>query len=133
MSVSGRQSWLGIALLAGLLYCVIGIVSALLSNYGRGSRLAAWVLSAIVYAIHIGIERLRRRNSPYATAWHAGLAVAFGAFGLAVAANLHELLVASNYRWSLSLALVAWPLLTAMPAFVVALAAAYGLTLVRRG
>ena len=132
MSVPGRQLWFGTAILAGVLYCVIGIVFALPSNQVRLWRLAAWVISAAVYAAHIGYEHFRMGNSPRATALHAALAVAIGAFGLAVAANLHELWVASSYRRSLAVALVAWPVLTALPAFVVALVAAYGLALVRR-
>ena len=131
MSAPGQPSWFGTAILIGVLYSVIGIVFALPSNQVRMWRLAAWVISAAVYAVHIGYEHFRLGNSPRATALHTALAVAVGAFGLAVAANFHELWVASSYRRSLALALVAWPLLTALPAFVVALIAAYGLTLTR--
>ena len=132
MSVPGRQSWFGTAILAGVLYSVIGIVFALPVNQVRLWRLAAWVISAAVYAAHIGYEHFRMGNSPRATALHAALAVAIGAFGLAVAANVHELWVASSYRLSLALALVAWPALIALPAFVVALVTAFGLALTLR-
>jgi hypothetical protein len=132
MSVSGRQSWLGTAILIGVLYCVVGIVFALPSNQVRMWRLAAWLLSAALYAAHIGYEHFRLGDSPRATALHTALAVAVGAFGLAVAANFHEVWVAPSYRRSLALALVAWPVLTGLPAFVVALVTAYGLALTRR-
>jgi hypothetical protein len=132
MSVSDRQSWFGTAILIGVLYCVVGIVFALPSNQVRMWRLAAWLLSAALYAAHIGYETFRQGTPPRATALRAALAVAVGAFGLAVAANFHEVWVAPSYRRSLALALVAWPVLTGLPAFVVALVTAYGLALTRR-
>jgi hypothetical protein len=132
MSASGRQSWLGTAILIGVLYSAIGIVLALPTEHVRMWRLAAWVASAIVFAFHIGYEHFRLRRSPVKTALHAALAVAIGAFGLAVAANIHEVLIAPSYRRALAVALVAWPVITALPAFVVALVAAYGLSIIRR-
>jgi len=66
------------------------------------------------------------------TALHASLAVAVGAFALAVAANLHARWVASSNQRSLVFALAVWPAVTAVPAFVVALAAAAGLRRTRR-
>ncbi|MCA1603205.1 MAG: hypothetical protein LC776_16735 [Acidobacteria bacterium] len=87
-------------------------------------RLAAWVASAVVAAAHLGYEHFLLNNSPRATALHAAIAVAFGAFTLALAANIHDLGSASGYRPRMLIALVAWPLLTAVPAFIVALAAA---------
>lgn len=132
MNASGRQSLLGTAILIGVLYSAIGIVLGLPSNNVRLWRLAAWVISAIVFAFHIAYERFRLRNSPGTTALHAAVAVAVGAFGLAVAANIHEVLVAPGYRSSLAVALVAWPVITGVPAFVVALVTAYGLSIIRR-
>ena len=132
MNTLGRQSWFGTAIVIGVLYCVIGIVFALPSNQVRLWRLAAWVVSAAVYAAHIGYEKFRLGNSPRATALHTALATAIGAFGLAVAANFHEVWITSSYRLSLALALVAWPALTAVPAFVVALVVAAALARIRR-
>ena len=132
MSAPGQQSWFGTAIVVSASYCVIGIVFALPSNQVRLWRLAAWVISAAVYAAHVGYEHFRLGNSPRAIALHTALAAAVGAFGLAVAANVHEIWAASSYRLSLALALVAWPVLTALPAFVVALVMAYGLALIRR-
>jgi hypothetical protein len=132
MRASGRQAWLGTTILIGVLYSVICIVFALPTNHVRMWRLAAWAISAIVFAFHIGYEHFRQRNSTGAIALHAALAVAVGALGLAVAANVHEIVVTPSYRHSLAVALIAWPVLTGLPAFVVALVAAYGLSLIRR-
>ena len=132
LSERDRHSWFGPAILIGVLYSVIGVTFALPSNQGRVWRLAAWVVSAAVYAAHIGYEQFRIGTSARATALHTALAVAVGAFGLAVAASVHELGVASSYRRSLLLALVTWPMLTAIPAFGVALVAAGALARIRR-
>src|SRR5436309_7099616 len=74
VSASGQQSWFGTAILAGVLYCFIGIVFALPSNQVRMWRLAAWAISAAVYAAYIGYEHFRLGNRPRATALHAALA-----------------------------------------------------------
>ena len=124
MSTLDQQSWFRTATLIGVFYCAIGIVFALPSSHVRLWRLTAWLVSAAVFAAHIRYEHYRVGNSSRATAAHAALAAAIGAFGLAVAANIHELWVASGYRRSIVLALVTWPVLTAVPAFVVALVAA---------
>ena len=114
------------ALLVGLFYLVIGIVFAWPVEHARAWRLAAWAVSAVAYAAHIGYECLRLRNPPRRAALHVATAVALGAFGLAVAANLHSLSVPSTVRQRrlLLIALAAWPAITAVPAFLVALAAA---------
>jgi hypothetical protein len=123
MDASRRRSWIGTALLLGVVYSLIGILFALPADHVREWRLAAWMVSGAAYAAHIGYEHLRLRNSPRQTALHVTVGVAIGAFGLAVAATVHELLTASHYRLSLLLALVLWPIITALPAFLVALAA----------
>jgi hypothetical protein len=119
-------------LLLGALYLVAGLVFAALarsaaSNQARVAwRLAAWVISAAGFAAHIGYEHLRLRGSPRTTALHASFAVGLGAFALAVAAMLHS-------QHFPAFALAAWPVVTAVPAFVVALAAAAVLSRARRG
>jgi hypothetical protein len=119
-------------LLVGVLYLVAGLVSAALAKSAASNqirvawRLAAWVISAVGFATHIGYEQIRLRSSPRTTALHAALAVALGAFGLAVAARLHS-------QHFPGFALVLWPVITALPAFAVALAAAAVLTRARRG
>lgn len=122
---------LRVVLLAGILYLVIGLGTAALARQsGARWRLAAWVISAAVFATHIAYEHFRLHSPPRRTALSAALAVALGAFGLAVAATIHAV-AAASYRANFAVALVAWPLLTAVPAYAVALAAAAGLSLAR--
>jgi hypothetical protein len=97
-------------------------------NWNRLGFLA----SAIAFAMHIGYEHFRLRNSSLKTATHVSIAVALGAFVLAVRANLHGLSVGTGNQRLLAIALVAWPLITGVPAFVVALVASGLLALRRR-
>jgi hypothetical protein len=138
MDTSGRKRWVRAVILLGVVYFVVGIASAAFASWSASNqmrvtwRLAAWVISAVAFAAHVGYERLRLRNSALTTALHASMAVAVGAFALAVAANVHGQRVAASHQRLLAFALVAWPVLTAVPAFVVALVAAAGLGLRRR-
>jgi hypothetical protein len=123
MDESGFKPWLRAVILVGVVYFVVGFVFSLPSNYVRWWRLAAWAVSGAVYAAHIGYEHFRLNNSSRATALHAAMAVAIGAFLLAVAATVHAVMVASHAPyWRFLLALVLWPIFTALPAFLVALA-----------
>ena len=123
----------GTVLLIGLLYAVIGVVFALPSSRVQIWRLAAWLISAVLYAGHIGYESFRLRNAARFTALHVSSAVAIGGFALAVAATVHSFFVAPNYHRSrFMVALVVWPLLTGIPAFFVALAAAAVMNAFRR-
>ena len=121
-----RRNWIPLAVFLAIVYCTVGVVF-------QGEfvwRLAAWVVCAAAYGVHLAYEHFGRRNSPRATALHAAAAVALGAFGLAVAAALHRTFSAgagANFRLY-ALALVAWPLVTALPAFVVALIATSTIT-----
>jgi hypothetical protein len=94
-------------------------------------RLASWLTCAAAFAVHLGYEHFRLCNSPGRIALHASMAVALGAFGLAIAANIHALRAATGNQRLLALALVIWPIMTAVPAFLVALAVAFGLTRMR--
>ncbi len=116
----------------GLAYFVIGIVTAALSR-GAGSgqmrqvwRLAAWLLSAVVYAGHIWHER-GRGGASASTALRAASAVAVGGFLLAVAASVHALAGGRAHVGPQLVALVAWPVLLAVPAFLIAWAASAAL------
>ena len=131
MDESGRKPWIRAVILVGVVYFVVGMVFAALANRALSEqvrfmwRLAAWVASAAVYAAQIGYEHFRRNNSPRATALHAAMAVALGAFLLAVAATVHKVMVVSHAPyWRFLLALVVWPIITAVPAFLVALTVA---------
>ena len=79
------------------------------------------MVSAVVYAAHIGYEHFRIRSSPHSTALHVAFGAAVGAFGLAAAAIVHSLLTGTGNLRLLRIALLIWPLITGVPAFVVAL------------
>ena len=139
MDDSDRQRWLSTAILVGVLYFAVGIASAALAGAAASNqmqffwRLSAFVICGAVFAAHMAHELFRLRNSARSTAWHASVAVAFGAFALALMANIHDLGSASGYRPRMLIAFVAWPLLTAVPAFIVALVVAAGIGLKRLG
>lgn len=117
MSVPG---WLRAALLAGLLYLAIGLVTSDLARGAAGPwRLAAWVTSLAVFLAHIGYERARLGGTPAPAALHAALAVALGGFGLAAAATWRAV-ATGHYRGAFALALVAWPAMLGVAAFVAA-------------
>lgn len=128
-----RRRWVGAAILAALGYLVVGLASASLAGHATSHqmrttwRLLAWVFSAVIFAAHIWYEFFRLRNSRVGAALHVAAAVALGAFGTAVAANIHAYVVGSTHRVALRISLLAWPVLAGVPAFVVALAATYGL------
>jgi hypothetical protein len=79
------------------------------------------MVSAIVYAAHIGYEHFRIRSSPHSTALHVAIGAAIGAFGLATAAIVHSLLTGKANLGLLRIALLVWPLITGVPAYLVAL------------
>ena len=95
-------------------------------------NVASFVVSAVVFAIHIGYEHFGLRDRPLLVALHTSLAVALGAFLLAVSANIHSFRAAKSNHRLLAVALVIWPLMTGIPAFVVALIVAAGLRLFGR-
>ena len=78
MDASRRQLWVRAALLLGAVYFLIGRVFALPSDHVHEWRLAAWMVSGVAYAAHIGYEHFRLRNSPRLTALHVAVAVAIG-------------------------------------------------------
>jgi len=127
--------WVRAVLLVGVLYLAAGLVfGALAGSAGSDQvrvawRLAAWVISAAAFAAHIVYEQVRLRSSSRTTALHASLAAGLGAFGLAVAARLHAQATQHHFP---AIAIAIWPVMTALPAFVVALAAAAVLTRARR-
>ena len=127
MVESSRQPWVRVVMLVAVVYAFVGIIFAIPADPVKLWRWAAWVLSALVYAVHLGYERFRLQNSPPSAALHVALAVALGAFGLAVSANIHSLRLGSaiEHRRLLLLALGLWPLITALPAFLFALGASW--------
>ena len=135
MNETGRLRWVWVVLIVAVAYLVSGLVSAALSraaasSQGReGWRLAAWAISAVIFAAHIGYEHVRLRSTPRTTALHVALAVGLAGFGLAVSASLHG--HATNHHFPAS-ALLIWPVMTALPAFIVALVVAVVLSRARR-
>jgi hypothetical protein len=130
LNASGNDPWLREVMLFGMVYLVVGVAfpnPSTPSEMQFGWRLAAWLTCGVAFAIHIGLEHFRLRNSPRRTALHAAMAVALGAFALAAVANIHGLTAGTGNPRLLALALVIWPIMTWVPAFVVALAVAAGL------
>ena len=123
MEGSRQQTWIGATLLAGAAYFLIGRLFALPSTHAQAWRLAAWGFSGAAFAAHIGYEHFRLRHPTRVMAGHVALAVALGAIALAVAGAIHSLSNAAAKPLSWLLALVIWPAVTAIPAFLVALAA----------
>ncbi len=135
MDETGRLRWGWTVILVGVTYLAVGIIFGTLAGWAASNqirvawRLAAWVISAVVFAAHIGFEHVRLHSSPSTTALHASLAVALGAVALAVAAILHSHAPSSHPRY---LAFLVWPVVIALPAFVVALGSATVLARARR-
>ena len=119
-----RHRWIQIAFVVGLVYLLVGRLFALPASHVRAWRLAAWMVCGALFAGQIVFELLRLRHSPRATALHASVAVAIGAFGLAIAGVIHSLSIDRGIRPIWIAALVLWPAITAIPAFLVALVAA---------
>src|SRR4051794_29992965 len=116
-------------LLAAAAYAAIGVVFAAVANaHGPGPaqrawRLAAWALSAGVFAVHTWHEHAAGRSAARTVALPVALAVALAGFALAapVALRAHA---AAGHGALRALALVLWPLLVGVPAYVVALISA---------
>jgi hypothetical protein len=136
VSTIDSRRWAGIAAIVGAVYAAIGLWfpnPAAPSEHQFAWRLAAWIVSGVVFAGHIAWEQLGAHSPVRATALRATLAAALGAFLLAAVAGVRAWLHGSERLVLHVIALVAWPLLVAIPAFLVALAAAAVLARVRPG
>ena len=118
METARGRNWFRTALLVGVTYGLIGRLFALPASDAQAWRLAAWIVSAAVYAAHLGYEHLKLRSSPRLTGLHVAVGVAIGACALVVAGMLHDLWTASAIRPVWLFALVALPAGTAVPAFL---------------
>ena len=111
-------------ILFGLIYLVIGIMSALITNPMESTgiqtalRLLALVLAIAVFVIHIRLELFQSNNSVLKVSLNAAIATALGTFLLAVLANIYSILTAADNKNSLPLALIAWPAVTGLLAFL---------------
>ena len=107
----------------GVAYGVVGYGSTLLISPSiQFWRLAAWVVSGVIFAVHLAFEHFILVQAPVRTALNAASSVALGGFILAVAATSHALMVTEHapyYRFMI--ALIAWPIITGAPAFLVAI------------
>ncbi|HYV95879.1 MAG TPA: hypothetical protein VE967_00340 [Gemmatimonadaceae bacterium] len=120
MNDTGDRPWMGEAVIAGAAYTVIGAAFALPATHLKFWRLAAWIVSGIVFVMHVGVEHVRLRSARV-VAWHAAVGAAIGGFGLAAAAILRRLSEGQPTPRLQGLGFAVWPLVTGIPAFVVAL------------
>ena len=121
MIATNRHVWIRAAILTGVVYLIIGRVFAINHELLRQWRIAAWLLSAIAYGVHLWYELTWLRSSARTAAGHVALGVALGAFGIAVAGMIHSYNTGVGLRATWLIALLAFPALTALPAFIVAL------------
>ena len=134
LNASGKYQWYAVLLFA-VAYLVVGVAFPNPSASNKMQfywRLGAWLTAVLAFAIHIGLEHIGFRNSPYRTALHASTSVSLGAFALAAAANIHALRTGVGNQRLLHLALVVWPIVTGVPVFMVALVIAAVLTRLRK-
>ena len=127
MNAPYKYHWQRAVILFGIVYLVVGVFFPNPSASNRLQfvwRLGAWVICAVAFAIHIGLEHFRYRDSLYRTALHTSASVSLGAFALAVAANIHALRTGTGNQRLLALAFVIWPIMAGVPAFIVALVVA---------
>jgi hypothetical protein len=129
--VSDTRTWLRTAILAGLGYFLVGRLFAVPGEHAQAWRLAAWVVSFLIYTTHFRLERARPGSSPRVVALHVATAVAIGAFALALALMMRSVAAQGSLTPRWLAALVLFPAVTAVPAFLVALVTAVALA--RRG
>ena len=124
MEETRHRQWLWILLAGGIAYLIIGQVFAFFAGAASSAnirlawRLAAWILSAVLFALHIRCERMRFHSTAKTTALRTSFAVGLGAFLIAVVAFARTR-VNSAPLGLRALALVLFPLITMLPAFLV--------------
>src|SRR5438132_5501087 len=95
MNASDRQPWFRTAVLLGAVYFVFGVAFAAFASWAASNSMRetwnrlGFLASAVAFALHIGYEHFRLRNSTLITASHVSIAVALGAFALAVNSNVY--------------------------------------------
>ena len=124
--IDTSRSWIRTALGFAVTYAVIGVATVAASRAAGGAgmqtavriiRAMSWLLSAVLYFLHLIIEN---RSRPRATvaAWHTSAAVAMATLLLALVATARQL-DAGNGRPAVFVAIAAWPILTGLVSFVV--------------
>ena len=125
MDSSDQKAWTPDALLAGVAYLIVSLCFGTLAGWASsdqsrfGWRLAAWIVSFVIYACHISYDYLKLQNTPLISSLDVAAGVALGGFLLAVAAIVHALSTGSGNLSLLLLALLVFPLITGLPAFVI--------------
>ena len=119
------RPWLPVALAAAVIYPAVGIGFAFLDSSSAPAgvpfwRLAAWVVSALVFGTHLLSELRRHTTFPLRSAAHVSIAVALGAFILAVWVLAYARATGHSQGPIAPLALVLFPLFVGAPAFAVA-------------
>ena len=122
--VGEEVAWLRPAILFGLGYFLVGRLFAVPGEHAQAWRLAAWVVSLLIYWTHFRYERVKLGSAPRVLAMHVATAVAIGAFALALALMMRSVAAQGSLTPRWLLALVLFPAVTAVPAFLVALVAA---------
>ncbi len=123
--------------LSGILYILIGIIFPLFSKSFSPSdspniwRVISFLVSAIVFGIHIGYEYSRLNDTPFIIALHTSLAVALGTIALAGFAYIQALSSSPGNQSSRLIAILIWPIITGVLSFLVALVIAAGLTQIK--
>src|SRR5436305_2697241 len=115
-----NQRWLRMAMFFAILYPVVGIVFAFAASKGMVVfwRLAAWLVCAVAFAVHLWYEHARLQSPPRRAALHVALAVALGAFLLAVWINVHASWLVTHPVAFVPLSLVLLPMFTVVPPLV---------------
>ena len=112
----------------GAIYCLIGRVFALPFADVRLARIAAWLLSLVLFAGHLRYEHFKSPSTPAPTAAHVAVAVGIGTAGLVLGGMMYSLLMTSMVRPVWFIALFTLPVIVALPAFIVAFLASTLLT-----
>ena len=130
MQESKQLHWFTTVILFAIIYIIIGVVFSALagSTSSTGTRdfwrRAAFIVSAVIFVLNIAYEHYRLKNPPRSTALHVSVGVAIAAFILALLAYIRGLIANSSSHNLMLYALVVWPFITAVPAFLLSLAAA---------
>ena len=126
MTVATSRPWLRTALGVTVIYAVIGLVTVAGSRAAGSAgmhaavriiRVLSWLLSAVLYFLHLVVEN-RTRPKATVAAWHASAAVAMATLLLALVATARQL-QARNSRPAVFVAILAWPILTGLVSFLV--------------
>lgn len=108
----------------GLIYLVIGILSALITNPMESTgmqtalRLVALALAITAFIYHVRLELFQSSNSVLKAALNASMAASVGTFLLAVLANIYSFSTSAENKNQLPFALIVWPAVTGLLAFL---------------